>query len=171
MLFRSRVWIEEFDRILHFKEIDEILLLPGMETDPHFSRFIHYCEDLNLHVNWIPLDSGNLGYWLIPSQQEGIPFLTFEKSEISLLWRAGKRLFDLLFSLVFILVFSPLYVLIAAAILITSGRPVIYKQKRVGLHGKSFDFYKFRSMIQGADEKVGEVENKHGSSQIGRAHV
>ena len=74
----TKDWIEEFDRILHFRKIDEILLLPGMETDPNFSRFIHYCEDLNLHVNWIPLDSGNLGYWLIPTQQEGIPFLTFE---------------------------------------------------------------------------------------------
>ena len=159
-------WIEEFDRILHFKKIEEILLLPGMETDPHFSKFIHYCEDLDLHVNWIPLDSGNLGYWLIPSQQEGIPFLTFEKSEISILWRISKRLFDIAFSLLFILMFSPLYLVIALAILVTTGRPVIYKQKRVGLNGKSFNFYKFRSMVQGADEKVSEIANKHGSSHV-----
>ena len=159
-------WIEEFDRILHFKEIDEILLLPGMESDPHFSRFIHYCEDLNLHVNWIPLDSGNLGYWLIPSQQEGIPFLTFEKSEISFLWRIAKRAFDIVFSLAFIVFFSPLYLMIALSILLSSGRPIIYKQKRVGLNGKSFDFYKFRSMFQGADERVGEVKNKHGNSHV-----
>jgi exopolysaccharide biosynthesis polyprenyl glycosylphosphotransferase len=162
----TKDWIEEFDRILHFRKIDEILLLPGMESDSNFSRFIHYCEDLNLHVNWIPLDSGNLGYWLIPSQQEGIPFLTFEKSEISSLWRVAKRLFDLLFSLVFIAIFSPIYILIAIAVLVTSGRPIIYKQKRVGLRGKSFNFYKFRSMVQGADEKVGEVVNKHGSSHV-----
>ena len=162
----TKDWIEEFDRILNFRKIDEILLLPGMESDLNFSRFIHYCEDLNLHVNWIPLDSGNLGYWLIPSQQEGIPFLTFEKSEISSLWRVAKRLFDLLFSLAFIAIFSPIYILIALAILVTSGRPIIYKQKRVGLRGKSFNFYKFRSMVQGADEKVGEVENKHGTSHV-----
>ena len=162
----TTTWIEEFDRILHFKEIDEILLLPGMETDPHFSKFIHYCEDLDLHVNWIPLDSGNLGYWLIPSQQEGIPFLTFEKSEISILWRIAKRAFDFAFSLLFIVIFSPLYLVIALAILVTSGRPVIYKQKRVGLNGKSFDFYKFRSMVQGSDEKVSEIANKHGSSHV-----
>jgi exopolysaccharide biosynthesis polyprenyl glycosylphosphotransferase len=162
----TKEWIEEFDRILHFLEIEEILLLPGMETDSNFSRFIHYCEDLNLHVNWIPLDSGNLGYWLIPSQQEGIPFLTFEKSEITPLWRVAKRLFDLLFSVVFIVLFSPIYLAIAIAILLTSGGPVIYKQKRVGLRGKSFNFYKFRSMVQGADEKVGEIVNKHGTSHV-----
>ena len=61
---------------------------------------------------------------------------------------------------------SPVYLMIALAILLSSGRPIIYKQKRVGLNGKSFNFYKFRSMIQGADEKVGEVKNKHGNSHV-----
>ncbi len=75
----TSTWIEEFDRLLRYQKITEVLLLPGMESDPNFSKFIHYCEDLDIHVNWIPLDSGNLGYWLIPSPQEGIPFLTFEK--------------------------------------------------------------------------------------------
>ena len=94
----STTWLEEFDKLIRYKKITEILLLPGMESDPNFSKFIHYCEDLDLHVNWIPLDSGNLGYWLIPSPQEGIPFLTFEKSGISIPWRIVKRIFDLTFS-------------------------------------------------------------------------
>ena len=78
----NSAWIEEFDKILRYKKITEVLLLPGMESDPNFSKFIHYCEDLEIHVNWIPLDSGNLGYWLIPSPQEGIPFLTRKKYAI-----------------------------------------------------------------------------------------
>jgi hypothetical protein len=73
-------WIEEFDRLVRYQKITEVLMLPGMESDPNFSKFIHYCEDLDIHVNWIPLDSGNLGYWLIPSPQEGIPFLTYFSS-------------------------------------------------------------------------------------------
>lgn len=90
-------WLEEFDRILRYKHITEILFLPGIESDPNFSKFIHYCEDIKLHVNWIPLNSGNLGYWLIPSPQEGVPFLTFEKSEINIFWRFVKRIFDISF--------------------------------------------------------------------------
>lgn len=154
-------WIEEFDRILRYKKIDEVLLLPGMESDKNFSKFIHYCEDLEININWIPLDSGNLGYWLIPTAQEGIPFLTFEKSAISLPWRFAKRVFDLIFATLFLLIFSPVLFLIAILVLLSSGWPILYSQTRVGLNGKTFKFYKFRSMIKDADQRLSEVENLH----------
>jgi exopolysaccharide biosynthesis polyprenyl glycosylphosphotransferase len=162
----TSTWIEEFDRLLRYQKITEVLLLPGMESDPNFSKFIHYCEDLDIHVNWIPLDSGNLGYWLIPSPQEGIPFLTFEKSEISLPWRIVKRTFDLVFSIAAMVLLSPVFLLIAIAVLISSGWPVFYSQKRIGLNGRSFNFYKFRSMVKGADKLLSDVENIHAKDHV-----
>jgi exopolysaccharide biosynthesis polyprenyl glycosylphosphotransferase len=162
----NSAWIDEFDKLLRYKKITEVLLLPGMETDPNFSKFIHYCEDLGVHVNWIPLDSGNLGYWLIPSSQEGIPFLTFEKSEISLPWRFVKRSFDLVFAITAMIILSPVFIAIGFAVLISSGWPIFYSQKRVGLNGRTFKFYKFRSMIKNADKIVDQVENIHASDHV-----
>ena len=162
----NSTWIEEFDKLLRYKKITEVLLLPGMESDPNFSKFIHYCEDLDIHVNWIPLDSGNLGYWLIPSPQEGIPFLTFERSEISLPWRIVKRIFDLVFAITVMVVLSPVFIAIGLAVLISSGWPIFYSQKRVGLNGRTFKFYKFRSMVKGADKIVHEVENVHAGDHV-----
>ncbi|MFM8596307.1 MAG: sugar transferase, partial [Flavobacteriales bacterium] len=153
-------------RILLYNKITELLMLPGMETDPNFSKFIHYCEDLNIHVNWIPLDSGNLGYWLIPSPQEGIPFLTFDQSRISFLGRVAKRTFDLVFSLILMIFLSPVFLLIALAVLISSGWPIFYSQTRVGYQGKTFKFYKFRSMVKDADNLIGEVENVHEKDHV-----
>ena len=162
----NSAWIEEFDKLLRYKKITEVLLLPGMESDPNFSKFIHYCEDLDIHVNWIPLDSGNLGYWLIPSPQEGIPFLTFEKSEISLPWRILKRAFDLVFAISLMILLSPVFIAIGLAVLVSSGWPIFYSQKRVGLNGRTFKFYKFRSMVKDADKIVHEVENIHASDHV-----
>ena len=159
-------WIEEFDRVLQYNQITEVLLLPGMETDQNFSKFIHYCEDLNIHVNWVPLDSGNLGYWLIPSPQEGIPFLTFTKSEITLGMRFIKRTFDLVFSAAIMIVLSPLFLLIILAVLITSGRPIFYSSRRIGRNGRAFAFLKFRTMDKDADSRVHEVENFHGDKHV-----
>ena len=162
----STTWLEEFDKLIRYKKITEILLLPGMESDPNFSKFIHYCEDLDLHVNWIPLDSGNLGYWLIPSPQEGIPFLTFEKSGISIPWRIVKRIFDLTFSISLMVLLSPLFIGICLAVLITSGRPIFYSQRRVGRNGRTFKFYKFRTMIKDAEKQLVEVENIHANDHV-----
>lgn len=159
-------WIEEFDRVLRYKKIEQVLLLPGMESDKNFSKFIHYCEDLEINVNWIPLDSGNLGYWLIPSPQVGIPFLSFTKSYISFPWRVTKRVFDLMFATAFLLIFSPLLITISILVLVTSGWPIFYSQTRIGLNGKPFKFFKFRSMIVNADKKLSEISNIHANDHV-----
>jgi len=162
----SSTWLDEFERILKFTPIDEILLLPGMESDKNFSRFVHYCEDLGIKTNWIPLDSGNLGYWLIPKPQAGIPFLAFSQSKISVAERILKRSFDLVFAVSALVLLSPVYFVISVLILITSGRPVFYSQKRVGLNGKVFNFYKFRSMVKNADQLISSAANVHAKDHV-----
>jgi len=162
----SSTWLDEFERILKFTPIDEILLLPGMESDKNFSRFVHYCEDLGIKTNWIPLDSGNLGYWLIPQPQVGIPFLAFSQSKISIVEKILKRSFDVVFAVSAVVLLSPVYFVISVLILITSGGPVIYSQKRVGLNGKVFNFYKFRSMVKNADQLISSAANIHATDHV-----
>jgi sugar transferase EpsL len=62
-----------------------------------------------------------------------------------------KRLFDFFFSLIIICILSPLLVFVALLILILMGKPVLFKQERPGLHGKSFYLYKFRTMTDKRD--------------------
>ncbi len=64
----------------------------------------------------------------------------------------GKRAFDLLAVLATAIVWVPLSAVIAIAVLIGSGRPVIFKQVRVGRHGQPFTLYKFRTMINGSEQ-------------------
>ncbi len=63
----------------------------------------------------------------------------------------GKRLFDIIFSLLALLIFSPLMLLTILAIKLTSKGPVFYKSLRVGTGYDIFTFYKFRTMYEGAD--------------------
>jgi lipopolysaccharide/colanic/teichoic acid biosynthesis glycosyltransferase len=63
-----------------------------------------------------------------------------------------KRLFDFFGSLFFLIIFSPLLVLIATLIWLTSGKPIIFKQERLGFKKKPFVLYKFRSMLNGSDK-------------------
>lgn len=68
-----------------------------------------------------------------------------------------KRLEDIVGSLLALIVFSPVFLLIAIGIKLTSKGPVIFKQKRVGRGGKVFTFYKFRTMYVGAEERKKEL--------------
>jgi exopolysaccharide biosynthesis polyprenyl glycosylphosphotransferase len=62
-----------------------------------------------------------------------------------------KRAFDLLGSLLGLVVVMPLMIAIAIAIKLDSKGPVLFRQRRVGRHGKHFGVFKFRTMIRGAD--------------------
>lgn len=63
-----------------------------------------------------------------------------------------KRLFDIVFSASFLLIALPVYILLILTIAIDSGFPVFFVQKRIGLKGKVFPIYKFRTMVKNAAE-------------------
>ena len=69
-----------------------------------------------------------------------------------------KRSFDLIVSGTGLLVFSPVSLLIALAIKIDDGGPVLFPQERVGRHGQAFLAYKFRSMVVDAEKLTGAVQ-------------
>ncbi len=79
-----------------------------------------------------------------------------------------KRVTDIFLSAVSLLVLSPIMLLIALLIKIDSNGPIFYKQKRIGLRGKQFLLYKFRSMIADAEKYTGPVWAKKNDWRITR---
>ena len=72
-------------------------------------------------------------------------------------YRRRKRLLDIFGSLFLIVVSAPLMLAIVALVKLTSRGPVLYTSERIGLCGRSFSFYKFRSMYLDADKRMAEV--------------
>jgi len=88
-------------------------------------------------------------------------FLTFINIPYKPAALATKKFMDISVSVILILLLSPLMILIALGIKITSRGPVIYRQARVGLRGRQFDLYKFRTMVADADRIRGELEEQN----------
>lgn len=63
-----------------------------------------------------------------------------------------KRFFDLLIGIVVLLLLWWLLAIIAIIILFTDGSPVLFKQERIGIHGRPFNIYKFRTMVKNAEQ-------------------
>lgn len=68
-----------------------------------------------------------------------------------------KRVIDLFVAIVSIVILSPIMIVVAVAIKLTSKGPVLFRQPRSGLGGKPFIFYKFRSMVIDAEDKKREL--------------
>jgi exopolysaccharide biosynthesis polyprenyl glycosylphosphotransferase len=84
----------------------------------------------------------------------GLPLIHVESPEFRGVRKALKGLFDRAMAIVALLLLSPLLLFIAVAIKLNSRGPVIFKQVRVGMGGREFNVFKFRSMVADADRMV-----------------
>jgi exopolysaccharide biosynthesis polyprenyl glycosylphosphotransferase len=82
------------------------------------------------------------------------PLLTFSAAPLDDLRLLLKRLFDIVISTLSLVVLSPLLLTVAAVIRITSPGPIVFRQSRCGLNGRRFTMYKFRSMVEDAEEMM-----------------
>jgi exopolysaccharide biosynthesis polyprenyl glycosylphosphotransferase len=111
---------------------------------------------ITLHVLPIgiePLFKGS-NFWMIG----GCPVPTFPSAVITGLDFWVKRIFDFCSALLLLMTASPIYVAIALLIKLDSSGPIFYKQTRIGLHGKPFKVWKFRTMVTNADKLQKQLE-------------
>lgn len=87
--------------------------------------------------------------------------LDLQKIESRTFYHVTKRIFDFVMALCGLIILSPLMLVIALIIKHEDGGSIIYKQVRVGKNGKHFEMYKFRSMVENADQLLEKLRNKN----------
>ncbi|NKB87953.1 MAG: undecaprenyl-phosphate glucose phosphotransferase [Acidobacteria bacterium] len=88
---------------------------------------------------------------------DGVPIVNLSRIPMEGLPAFTKRAIDILAAGSALLLFAPLFPLIAAAVKLTSKGPVLFRQERMGLDGRSFNLLKFRSMVMDAEVATGPV--------------
>jgi exopolysaccharide biosynthesis polyprenyl glycosylphosphotransferase len=145
--------IKEINRL----NVAEVFVCSWQSID---SRMFLYWQLRNagviLHI--LPIELKAIEQKLELKMLGGIPVLNFLPPVItgSDFWI--KRCFDFCSASIFVLLASPIYLLIALLIKLDSPGPVFYKQTRIGLHGQAFKVWKFRTMVQNADQLQKELE-------------
>lgn len=79
--------------------------------------------------------------------------------ERSLAARAAKRTIDIAGSLVGLVLLSPLFAIVVVLVRLTSKGPAFFAQERCGLGGRTFRFYKFRTMVEDAEDRRAELQH------------
>jgi exopolysaccharide biosynthesis polyprenyl glycosylphosphotransferase len=138
-----------------------------IQTDPSpqsemTMQIIEDCRSHHIGYAFLPPVFADVPHLLEVRHLGLVPMLQFMPTPLDGWGRVLKRLFDLVMSIVLLVVLSPLLLLLALGIVITSGLPIFYVSRRVGEHGKAkISALKFRSMIRNADEKKAELLTKN----------
>ncbi|GJQ19985.1 MAG: undecaprenyl-phosphate glucose phosphotransferase [Bacteroidia bacterium] len=136
---------------------DLILIALPSEEHPRLLELIRESEGLPAAMLMVPDMVELMTSRVRVTELEGIPFLQVREAALSTWNTIVKRAFDLTVATLVLLLASPLLILIAVIVKLTSPGPVLYLQERVGLDGKRFDLIKFRTMRTDAEKETGPV--------------
>ena len=139
--------IDSLSNYLEDSKFDEITITLPLNDYDRLEELVAQCEKSGIHTKFIPDYSSLFPSNPFTEDVQGIPVINIRYVPLSnSMNRLAKRCVDIFGSLVGIILLSPLMFIIAFLIKVTDNGPILYKQERVGLNGKTFNMYKFRSM-------------------------
>lgn len=115
------------------------------------------CRERRIKLSVVPPLRGAFGTAMSLSHVAELPFVEYYTGDPSVSTLSLKRLGDVVGATLALLLTSPVLVAVALAIKLDSRGPVLYRQRRAGLHGRPFGILKFRTMVDGADERLADV--------------
>lgn len=130
------------------KRIDEIIFTNPRAHEEETLRAIEFCHDHHITFKYSADLFDTFSANMVVHPLAGVPVVELRRTPLEGWGRVVKRLFDVVLSILVLFLTSPLLIGVALGILCETGRPIWYKNKRVGLHGQHFYAWKFRSMYQ-----------------------
>lgn len=164
--------ISELPSLLETNEYDEIVITINLEEYNKLEKIVVMAEKSGVHTKFVP-DYNNI-IPTIPYTEDldGLPVIHVRNVPLnSPVNTFLKRLFDIIGAIFCIIIFAIPMLIVAALVKFTSPGPLIFKQKRVGLHNREFNMFKFRSMrvqTEAEEKKAWTTENDPRVTPVGR---
>ena len=153
--------ISELERILPEHGINQVYIMHRKTDMVDVQDYIDVCLDMGVSVRVIVNIFKGHGARRYVSSVGTYPVVTYHRVCLDDSAKAMKRVIDIVGSLLGIVVFSPIMLITAIAIKLDSKGPVIFKQERAGLNGRTFKMYKFRSMCVDAEELKAKLQEQN----------
>jgi len=152
--------LEDIAEFVRTQIVDIVFItLPVRSHYDDICRLVQVCSEVGIEVRY------QLGLAAVPPYQTrttvfaGQPFVTFDETSLSASALSFKRAVDLLVASILLVLCGPIMLLAALAIRLTSGSPVLFRQMRVGYHGRRFVLLKFRTMVLEAEKHRTSLEH------------
>jgi exopolysaccharide biosynthesis polyprenyl glycosylphosphotransferase len=149
--------VGDISRIAGVYEIERVVVTQHEMSEGAAERLIEQCKLAGLGLTFLPQHFGLLGPGIELNRLAELPVLDFRFSDPPLSTIAMKRAMDLLVAGISLAVLSPLMLTISLLVLLDSGRPILFRQRRAGMEGKPFTVLKFRTMVADAEQRLGEL--------------
>ena len=155
--------VDNLPRIIETQQVDTVIITLPWQVQRKILQIVRECEKKHVRVRTVP-DFFELSLSQVQVEMlGGIPLLGLNGGpRLHSSSRVVKRVLDILLTLLALPFVAVIMLFMAVAIRLDSPGPIFYSQERVGLNGKPFRVYKFRSMVVNADEMRAELIRQTG---------
>ncbi len=164
--------IDNLELILPENKLDEIAITLSLESYGRLENIVKICEKSGVHTKFIPDYNRVIPTRPYLEDLGGLAVVNIRRVPLTNTANMiAKRAMDVIGAVIAIILSSPLMLIVAIGVKVTSKGPLIFKQERVGLHNKPFMMYKFRTMeVQPVEEEKLGWTKKHDPrvTKIGR---
>jgi exopolysaccharide biosynthesis polyprenyl glycosylphosphotransferase len=156
----------DLEQVIRTHDVDTVVV--SFSTAPHrvLLDLIHRCWDAGVDVMMVPRLFEAESSRVRVQHLGGLPLVGVVGPDTDGWQVRVKYAFDRVAALVLLVLMSPLLLVIAGAIQVSMGRPILYRQRRVGCDGRVFAMYKFRTM-RGSPLENGEADADWAASVVG----
>jgi exopolysaccharide biosynthesis polyprenyl glycosylphosphotransferase len=147
----------DFDKIVAAHGIRNVVVTFSTAPTDVLVRLMNRCDQLGIRAMFVPRFFEKTTERVVVDRLGGLPLISARPANPRGLQFNAKYVLDRVAAAVTILLLSPILVGLALAVLITSGRPILYRQERIGRDGKRFGMLKFRSMRTAPDGPAASV--------------
>jgi exopolysaccharide biosynthesis polyprenyl glycosylphosphotransferase len=149
--------LASIESVLRTEIIDEVAICLPFDQWDRMNAIAHLCEEQGKIVR-VPIDvlSGMISAGRV-EELDGTPVFSLINGPDRMAALVVKRVFDVVVAGLTLLVAGPILVAIAITIRLRDGSPILFRQVRVGLHGRPFEVIKFRTMVADAEARYDEV--------------
>ena len=153
--------IADIASILRKQVIDEVHFAVSRRTLERLDEALTVCDEIGVRARILLNVFGGLRSHVTLEPFEGIPLLTLSTPPHDGVGLLLKRMFDMIVSLMALMAALPVLLIAGLLVKVTSKGPVFFRQKRVGMNGRPFTLYKFRTMVADAEAQRAALESKN----------
>jgi exopolysaccharide biosynthesis polyprenyl glycosylphosphotransferase len=158
--------IDELPAVIDHHRIERVVVSPIQEGGGDIVDIIRLATACGVRVAVLPRMLEAIGTSVVFDDLGGQVLLGVPGFGLSPSSRTLKRSFDVLVASATLIAVAPLLAAIVAAIKLTSPGPVLFRQTRVGRHGREFQMLKFRTMVEDADERKHELLDQNAAAPM-----
>ncbi len=151
--------LSKIGEILRNHIVDETIFVVSKEALARLEEVFLLCEEEGVKTRVMLSFFPHVTSKVYLEALYDLPLLTFSTTPQNEYLLFIKNVLDFLLAVLLVVLFSPVLVLVALAVKLTSKGPLIFRQMRCGLGGRKFTLYKFRSMVEGAEENREHLEH------------